>query len=214
MSEREILAAEQREIVGKKVKQLRRDGFIPAIVYGRRDPMSIKLPRRETMRVLRRAGRTNLIDVELPDDKFTVLARDIQQHPTRGDVLHIDFYEVNMKETIVVDVDLVLEGTAAPEEDGLGQVVLANKTITIQAMPADLVSEIIVDATLIKDPEHSIHAADLKLPKGIELVAEDDMAIARFVYKREETEEEEEGFEDGELTALPIDLDTEEEDED
>ena len=212
MSEREILAAEPRAITGKKVKKLRKSGFIPAIVYGRRDPMSIKLPRRETMRVLRRAGRTNLIDVQLPDDQFTVLARDIQQHPTRGEVLHIDFYEVNMKETIVVDVDLVLEGMAPPEADGLGNVVLATKTMAIQGMPADLVSEIVVDATLLQGPDQTIFAGDISLPPGIELAVEDDLAVARFVFKREEEEEEEEDalYDDGELTAMAVESDEEE----
>ena len=203
MSDRASLAAEPRDVVGKKVKRLRKEGLIPAIVYGQSEPMSIQVPQRETMRVLRKFGRTNLIDVSLPDNKkFTVLARDIQQHPTRGDVLHIDFYEVNLKESVQVDVDLILQGICAPEKEGLGRAALVGKTITIEGRPDDLVSEIIVDATMIETGEMSITAADLVLPEGITLGIEDDRVIARFVYNRGEEEDEFED-EDGEgLVAL------------
>jgi large subunit ribosomal protein L25 len=214
MSDRASLAAEPREVVGKKVKQLRKDGFIPAIVYGRREPKSIQLPTTETMRVLRRVGRTNLIEVNLPNEKYTVLARDIQQHPTRGDVLHIDFYEVDLKEIISVEVDLILEGISEPEKEGLGRVSLVGKTITIEARPDDLVAELIVDATMIAKVDETITAADIVLPEGIALGVEEDRVVARFVFNRSEEEEEDLDDADGLQALVTEEEDEEDEDED
>src|SRR5690606_12370439 len=124
MAERMTINAEKRNVVGKQVKQLRRDGWVPAVIYGQGDNHIIQFDRLELRRVLRQAGTTELIDVQFDGKSKTVLAREIQQHVTRGDVLHLDLYEVNMRETLVIDVPLVHVGEVPSNVAALGSIAL------------------------------------------------------------------------------------------
>jgi large subunit ribosomal protein L25 len=195
--ERLAIAAETREITGKKVKQLRREGITPAVIYGASEPVSIQMNSRDLFRVLRKSGGSNLIDVQLGDDKRTVLARDIQQHITRGDLIHVDFLEVDLKIAITGEAELVAIGDSPAMAEGSGTISFATRTIEIEALPEALVSEIEVDISLIVTTDDVITVADIKVPEGIVLLAEPEMTIASFVFDRAaiEEEEEEEGLE-------------------
>ena len=197
MAERLILAAEPRTVTGKQVKAMRRVGIIPAVIYGQQDVRTIQMNRTELRRVLRAAGGTQLIDINVSDQSFTVLAREIQQHATRGDILHVDFFEVNMDEDIVVDVELVPVGISPLSEDGEGTVVILPNTVQIQTKPGNLISEVEVDLSLIVDPSDTIQAKDLPLPDNVALYSDPEMLIANFQYQIEVEEDEEED----ELTA-------------
>ncbi len=195
--ERYTLVAEPREIVGKKVKQLRRDGWTPAVIYSsKQDPMNIQLETRPLFKTLRKASTTHLIDVNVAGKKHTVLAREIQQHVTRGDLIHVDFLEVDMKATITSEAELVGVGEAAPEADGMGVVTLVTRSVSIECLPDDLVSQIEVDLTKIQTPDDVITVADLVAPKGVTILAEPETIVASFTYERAAIEEEEEEAED------------------
>lgn len=199
--ERLAITAEPREITGKKVKQLRRVGITPAIIYGASEPMNVQLDARTLRRVLRKSGGSNLIDVQLGADTRTVLARDIQQHVTRGDVMHVDFLEVDLKIAIAGEAELVAVGESPAMEEGSGTISFATRTIEIEALPEALVSEIEVDISLIVTTDDVITVADIKVPEGVVLLAEPDMTIASFVFDRAaiEEEEEEEGLLEGDF---------------
>lgn len=191
--ERYTLLAEPREIVGKKVKQLRRDGWTPAIIYSsKQDPMNIQLETRPLFKTLRKASTTHLIDVSVAGQKHTVLAREIQQHPTRGDLVHVDFLAVDMKANISAEVELVGVGEAAPEADGLGVVTMVTRNVTIECLPDDLVSQIEVDLTKIETPDDVITIADVVAPPGVTILADPETIVASFSYERAALEEEEE----------------------
>lgn len=192
MSERASIGAEQRLITGKKAKQLRRSGWIPAVIYGQGENYHIQLENLSLRRVLREAGTTSLIDINMGADKHTVLAREIQAHPTRGDLFHVDFYEVNMQEKIVVDATLVASGESVPEEDGLGTTSLVLYAVEIECLPGNLISEIEVDLTQIKTPDDYILVKDLPVPEGVVILNDPEAVVARFDYAQEEAEEEEE----------------------
>lgn len=195
--ERLAIDADNREITGKKVKQLRRVGITPAVIYGASEPMNIQLDARTLRRVLRKSGGSSLIDVQIGADTRTVLARDIQQHVTRGDVMHVDFLEVDLKTAIAGEAELVAVGVSAAMAEGSGTISFATRTIEIEALPEALVSEIEVDISLIETTDDVITVADIKVPEGVTLLAELDMTIASFVFDRAaiEEEEEEEGLE-------------------
>jgi large subunit ribosomal protein L25 len=179
MSERLTIAAEPRTVIGKQVKQLRNNGWIPAVIYGRSEPVIIQLEAKPLRRLLRQTGSTQLLDVTLQGQTRTVLAREIQQHATRGDMIHIDFYEVDMKANITSDVELVLVNVK-PSSDGV--IVLDMTHLHIECLPEYLVSHIDVDASLIKSPDDVIHVADLTLPEGVEILADPELAVARFEW--------------------------------
>ncbi|MCA9945089.1 MAG: 50S ribosomal protein L25 [Ardenticatenaceae bacterium] len=196
--DRLTIDAEPRAVVGKKVKQLRRTGMIPAVIYGINDPVTIQLENKLLRRVLRRAGTTNLIDISVAGDTRTVLAREIQQHLTRGDLIHVDFQEVDLKVKITAEASLVLVGRSKMMEDGLGSDVLSLTSVEIEALPDDLVAEIEVDVSQLQSADETISVGDLPVPDGVAILTDPETTIARFEYARleeEETEEELEGFE-------------------
>ena len=195
--ERLAIVAENRVITGKKVKQLRREGITPAVIYGASEPVSIQLNARELFRVLRKSGGSNLIDVQLGGETRTVLARDIQQHITRGDMIHVDFLEVDLKIVIAGEAELVAVGESPAMAEGSGTISFAMRTIEIEALPEALVSEIEVDISLIVTTDDVITVADIKVPEGVVLLADPEMTVASFAFDRAaiEEEEEEEGLE-------------------
>jgi large subunit ribosomal protein L25 len=198
--ERLAIAAETRVITGKKVKQLRREGITPAVIYGATEPVSIQMNARELFRVLRKSGGSNLIDVHLGEETRTVLARDIQQHLTRGDLIHVDFLEVDLKVVIAGEAELVAVGTSAAMASGQGTISFAMRSIAIEALPEALVSEIEVDISMIKETDDVITVADLVLPKGVVVLAEPEETIASFSFDRAAIEEEDEEGLEGDFT--------------
>lgn len=190
--ERLIITAEPRTAVGKKVKQLRRTGMIPAVIYGQKESVTIQLENLSLRRTLRQAGSTNLIDISLGKGVRTVLVREVQSHVTRGDLLHVDFIEVDMKVMITAEADLVAVGDAAPTAEGLGVATLALRSVEIESLPDALVSEIEVDFTKIVNPDDVIYVRDLSTPKGVTILTDPETTVARFEYAQLEEEEEEE----------------------
>lgn len=194
--ERLMITAEPRTIVGKKVKQLRRTGMIPAVIYGQKESVNIQLENLALRRLLRQAGSTHLIDVSLGKSKRIVLVREIQSHVTRGDLVHVDFIEVDMKVLIKAEADLVAVGESKPATEGLGVVTLALRFVEIESLPDALVSEIEVDLTRIQTPDDVIYVGDLVTPEGVMILTDPETTVARFEYEKlaEEEEEEEELF--------------------
>lgn len=192
MAERLNIEAESRTTFGKKSKRLRREGMVPAVIYGKRDPVHIQIENLPLRRALRHAGGNDLIDINLSGNKVTVLAREIQQHPTRGDLIHVDFYEVDMQQTIEATVRLITVGQAAEELRQMGQVVQVLHEVSVEALPGDLISEMEVDISGIASVDDVIYVSELTAPAGVTILTEPETAITSFDYFREEEEEEEE----------------------
>ncbi len=203
MSDNLLIAADPRNVVGKKVKQLRREGVIPAIIYGQSDPINIQFNKLELRRVLRKAGTTHLIDIEVEGKKRTVLAREIQQHVTRGDIIHVDFMEVNMNVAITAEAALVLVGESVPAADGLGSDVLPTHAVEIECLPDDLISEIEVDASKIDSPDTILYVSDLVAPKGVTILTDPETVVARFQYTAVAATEEAE-IEEVDVSAVEV----------
>lgn len=188
--ERLAIAAEPRIITGKKVKQLRREGLTPAVIYGASEPINIQLDARTLRRVLRKSGGSHLIDVQIGEETRTVLARDIQQHITRNEMVHVDFLEVDLKIVISSEAELVMVGNSKAMASGVGIVSLTMRSVDIEALPEDLVSEIEVDISLINRPDDVITVADLKAPKGVTILTDPETTVASFAYERAGVEDE------------------------
>lgn len=182
MSERIIIEAEPREITGKQVGQLRRDGWIPGVIYGRKEPVAVQMEQKALRRALRTVGTTHLADVKVGGQLRTVLVREIQQHATRGDLVHIDFMEVDMKSKLRASADLVTVGMAVPEAEGLGAATLMLREVDIECLPDDLVAEIEVDLSAIKTADDTIYVKDITAPKGVEILTDPEQVVARFEF--------------------------------
>jgi large subunit ribosomal protein L25 len=189
MAERMNISAEPRQVIGKQVKQLRRSGWIPAVIYGQGDPVHIQLENLTLRRVLRSAGTSHLIEIALNKGNRTVLARQIQKHPYRDELLHVDFLEVNLRESITAEVELVASGESPLMSEGSGTVSLLLHTIEIEALPDNLVAEIPVDFTQIRNADDVLHVRDLVAPAGVTILGDPDAIVARFEYSRTEEEQ-------------------------
>jgi len=199
MSERIVIEAEPREVTGKQVSQLRRDGWIPGVIYGRKEPVSVQMEQKALRRALRTVGTTHLADVNVGGQVRTVLVREIQQHATRGDLVHVDFMEVDMKSKLRATAELVGAGMSTPQAEGLGVTTMMLREVDIECLPEDLVAEIEVDLSTIKTADDVIHVRDLTVPKGVEILTDPELVVARFEFAA--GEEEEKGAAEGEGEA-------------
>ena len=190
MSERIVIEAEHREVTGKQVSQLRREGWIPGVIYGRKEPVSVQMEQKALRRALRTVGTTHLADVKVGGQVRTVLVREIQQHATRGDLVHVDFMEVDMKSKLRATAELVGAGMSTPQAEGLGVTTMMLREVDIECLPEDLVAEIEVDLSAIKAADDVIHVRDLTAPKGVEILTDPDLVVARFEFAAAEEEGE------------------------
>ena len=213
MSDRVTIAAEPRTVTGKKVKQIRRQGYVPGVIYGQSDPVNIQMEEIELNRALRVAGTTQLATIDVEGKTYTVLAREIQQHVTRRNVMHIDFLEVSMTETITSEAELVTVGESPALEIAEGMIAQAMFSIEIECLPDALISQIEVDISAIKTPNDSILVSDLPVPEGVTLLVDENETVARFQSIRAELEEEEEELEMEEIDAADVEVIGEEEEE-
>lgn len=184
------LVAESRTVTGKKVKTLRKAGQVPAVVYGQAEPKHIKLDSLKTRLILRDADDNALFKLQIDGDTHTVIARDVQRHVLRGDLIHIDFYEVNDDTPIKTVASIFVTGRSVPESQGLGTTTQVLNQIEIEAKPADLVSEIEVKAEKLEKPSQVLLVKDIDPPVGVTILTRMEVPVAKFTAKRKTQEQE------------------------
>lgn len=191
MGERLTIEVETRIVADEKAKNLRKAGIIPAVIYGKGENTLLKVDNLALRKVLREAGTTNLIDINVDDAIRTVVVKEVQSHATRGDLIHVDFFEVDMKVKIIVDAELSPVGIAAPVAEGLGTTSMSMHSVEIECMPDNMISKIEVDLSQIENPEDMIFVRDLPVTSGVDVLADPDAVLVRFEYTPIEEEEEE-----------------------
>lgn len=190
-----ILNANPRTVVGKQVRALRRQGKVPATLYGpAHEPMNIELNARELSRLLTHiVGEAQLISLRLGGDGQTVsvLAREVQREPIRGNILHVDLYAVQMDRPIRTEVPIHLVGHSRPVE--LREAVLIHPLthVEIECLPRDLVPGIDVDISRLEKVDDAIYVKDLIAPPGVSILTDPEELVALInpVAPEEEIEE-------------------------
>jgi large subunit ribosomal protein L25 len=186
------LGVEVRTGKGKGVaRQLRREGRIPAVLYGRgRGTTSITLNPTELDRLIRtsHAGVNTLIDLTGAGEVAgrTVIVKELQRAPVGGALLHADLYEIDLAERISVSVPIHLRGTAHGVTMG-GLIDHALRVVELECLPTAIPDEILVDVSHL-EVGHSIHVSDLVLPEGVELVTSGELSVVSVVAPRMEEE--------------------------
>jgi large subunit ribosomal protein L25 len=185
------LQAQKRDVFGKKVKHLRKEGLIPCQIYGKGvDPISVQVPVRALRKALREAGNTNLIYLAVENQMaVATLAKDVQYTPLRGDVLHVDFHAVDLNQTVTVSVPVHLIGTSELTKQG-GVLMQGLNSLDIETKPQNLPESIEVDISIITDFNTAISVADLDLPEDWIIHSNEDSMLATIQPPREEEEEE------------------------
>lgn len=195
-----VLQAQPRDMIGKQVKALRRQGLLPAVIYGKgKDSITISLDYRESSRILPTITSSHLVVVDVNGKKHTTLVRERQRQPVTGDLLHIDFQEVSMTEKLRtrVVIELVGESPAVKNEGGI--LVSNLEDLHIEAYPRDLPERITVDISGLDDIGKSVYVRDVQAIKGVEILHDEDEVIAVITAPAAEEEVEEvEEIEEGE----------------
>ena len=169
--------------------RVRRTGNVPAIVYGLgADPVSITVPARELQHILQgESGANTLINLSVAGDDVLTLARQIQRHPTRGELLHVDFVRISRDIAVSAEIPLHLVGEPTGVKDGglLEQLVF---TITVEAMPGNIpvAVELDVEALAIGDQRHM---SDIELPEGVTTAVDADTVLVLVAAPRVAVEE-------------------------
>ena len=190
------LRAQTRSITGSAVKRLRRDGVLPCNVYGRGvESISIQTPLSELQRVFRAVDRNAVVQMEIDGgDTVPVVLREVQRHPVNGQLLHVDFYQVDLTRMIHSEARLVLIGDAEAVALG-GTLVQSLEYLALEALPLEMPSEVEVDISGLAEFGSSVLVRDITLPEGVRALADEAVAIATVLAPRLVEEEEEEGLE-------------------
>lgn len=170
------LKADKRDILGRKVKNLRKEGKVPANVFGKNiKSESLTIDAKEFSEVYKQAGETQIIDLE----GRPVLVSNIQLNPVSGDYLHVDFRQVDLKEEIKANVPVVLEGESMAEKQNLGTVVHQLDEVEVEALPTDLPEKIIVDITSLEEVDQAIYVKDLKVGSSVKILNDMDAIVVK-----------------------------------
>lgn len=158
------------EKVGANLKEDRKNRRIPAVVYGRgieNKPLFIDSV--AFSKAYEVAGESTLIDLHIDEEKpVKVVIKDVQRHPLKEAFLHVDLYQVNMKETMEVTIPLEFVGVASAVKDLNGVLVKQMTELRVRCLPGDLVSHIDVDISMLKDFDSIIHVSDIAIPEAFE----------------------------------------------
>jgi len=188
------LSARPRSQTGRHVHALRREGAVPAVLYGHKiSPLALAIDAKDLERTWQRAGRTHLVDVAVEGQrKHTVLIKDLQFHPRSGRPLHVDLFAVNLREKITADVPVIVVGESAAVQQKVGQVQQVVSSLRVESLPADIPAQITVDISSLDEVDQSITLGQVEVPKGVALVhADPDEVVVKIAPLRVRAEEEE-----------------------
>ncbi len=184
------LKASPRKVVGRKVKKLRREGIIPANIFGKKVKSSaISIDANEFEKLFKEAGETTLVDLELGKTAKAVLIRNVQVHPVDGQILHVDFQEVDLKAKVTAQIPVEIVGESPAEKQGLGTVVQHTDEIEVEALPTELPEKFEVSASELTEVDQTIYIKDIKVDKSKVEIKDD---LEKIVAKVEPLRKEEE----------------------
>jgi len=189
-----VLTVEKRELTGRKVKKLREAGLLPASVYGpKMESLSVKGDLKDFNLILSKAGETGLVDLKIKGEKENkvVLLKNPQYHPVTDSLIHIDLYQVDLTQKVVVSVPVELVGESPAALGGEGILVQSLNEIEIEALPIDLPEKFIVDISKLEKIDDAITITDLKLDSNkFDIQVDEDQVVVRIEEMKEEEEEE------------------------
>lgn len=203
------LKAEIRTALGSaESRRLRRDGSVPATVYGREsDPQSVAVNARELHAVLHtEAGLNAVITLAVDGSELTTLAREVQRHPLRGDITHLDFVKISLTEKVAAEVGIDFEGVPVGVRDDGGIVETIRATVNIEALPNDIPSGVSLDISELTIGD-VLRVSDLPVIEGVEYTDDPEAGLVTVSVPAavisEEVEEELLEGEEGEEGAEP-----------
>ena len=188
------LTLDAREAQGKANKRLRREGIVPGVVYGKgEDSTNVQVDAKTFETLYRAAGRTSVVKFRLPGASRATsgFIKSVQRHPLSGQAIHVDYYLVNLKQEMEVDVPLVFTGESPAVEETGGTLLHNLNSIRVKALPTDIPHEVSVDVSVLKSLDVAIHVKDLNLNRDlVHVLTDGETLVATVVPPRVEEEPE------------------------
>jgi large subunit ribosomal protein L25 len=205
MMEEIVLPAELRTVIGKQTRALRRTGRLPGVLYGGHiEPTPISLDMKSASFILQTITSSQFIIIDLGKEKHSVLVRERQRHPVRGELIHVDFQVISMTERLRTHVRITLEGDAPVVKTGDGVLVTGIEVIEVECLPKYLPERIMVDLSVLKEVGDAIHVSDLNLGNDIDILTDEEEMLVLVTAPTVEppTEEELEAALEGEPEVI------------
>ena len=174
------LKATRREITGRAVKHLRNEGILPAVVYGKgQESISLQVPMKDFEKTLKQAGESTLVYVQVDgSESIPTIINDVVRDSLTDDIIHADFYKVNLSEKIKTNVPVVFVGEAPAVLELKGIFVRNVNEMEVEALPQDLPHEISVDISVLKNFGDQVLLKDINLGPKIKLIGDDNEIVA------------------------------------
>jgi len=179
--DKKVLKAEERKLTGRKVSTLRKQGLIPANVYGKKiASQSLQVSSDEFKKVYKEVGETGLLTLEIGKEEKPVLVNSIQLNAKTDEILHVNFFQVDLKVKVTANVPVEVVGEPEAEKQGIGTVVQYLNEVEVEALPADLIEKFEVDTTELAEVDQAIYVKDLKYDKSkIEIKSDPEGIIVK-----------------------------------
>lgn len=166
-----VIEATKRDVIGKKVGVLRREGKLPGVIYGHKfDAMPIIMDARTTTKVLNTITSSSIVTLVIDGKEHAALVRERQMDYIRNQFIHVDFQAVSQTEKIRAKVGVVITGTAPAVKDFNGVVVEGLDAIEVEALPKDLPERFVLDISKLAAIGDAIHVKDVEVPANVEIV--------------------------------------------
>lgn len=179
--QRKKLEVQKRTVTGKKVKKLRKEGILPANVYGKDvKSLAVQVPFKAFEALFREVGETGLIDVVVDGELRPVLIHNVQYDHLTRIPLHADFYQVNLKEKVKTMVPLEIVGEPKAVTDKVGLLMQQITEIEVEALPEDLPEKIKVNVEPLAEIDQQITVEDLKVPDGVEVLTDKGQVVVKI----------------------------------
>ncbi len=188
------LTAEKRSLTGRKVKQLRKKSIIPATVYGRNiKSRSLSIQEKDFFEVYNKAGRTSVIHVAVGDNEVPVLIHHIQRHAVNESILHVEFFQVDLKQKVKTTIPIIIVGEAPASREKTGVVLQVLQELEIEALPNDIPDHIDADVSNLSAPGDEIPVSALHTPPSIMVLSDKTQTVVQvsaIVVEKEEPKPE------------------------
>lgn len=196
--EKTVINATRRPVTGKKVGALRREGKLPAVLYGYKvESTAILLDHREASRLLAPLSKSHVVTIVLEGKEHNALVREKQKDFIRNSLLHVDFQVVSMTDKIRTKVPVILEGVSPAVKDFNGVVVSNLNEVEVEALPGDLPENIIVDISALTSVGDAVYVRDLGVPSSVDILTAEDEVVVNITGGAAEEEEVVEEVEEG-----------------
>lgn len=187
------LLAKIRSELGRQANKVRKQGFIPAVLYGLKvKNLNLSVKADDFEKIYQAAGESTLIKLKIDEGESkkerVVLIHDVARDPVSDRLIHIDFNQIKMDQVITVEVPLVFIGESDAVKSQGGVLIKSIQDVEIEALPQDLIHEIKVDISVLKTFDNNIYLKDLQIPEKVKLTAEPEEVVASVIPPRSEEE--------------------------